>query len=204
MNINNYFDNTSGNFVITDKVSDRQMDSAIDVFYYAFKRKIRTLIKSEKKAKAIYKKAINHDRVLYTLVGDKVVGVIGLHYGGRNFMEFKYNDLRQQFNPFTSFFIWFFYKIVSPRATDDVLRIDSVAVDKNSRSMGIGTALIKKVFEMAREKKFNEVILEVVDTNPRAKELYERLGFKEKKLVKYYFLAKPAGFSAEYIMSYKL
>ena len=192
------------NIEIADSINKNQRISAIEILYYAFEQKIRALIKSKEKTLAIYNKSLKNDQVFYALLDGNVVGLIGLQYKNKTFLEFKYRDLRKYFNPLRSYFIYRIYKLTSPKIKDDVLRIDSIAVDKSFRSMGIGTQLINKVFEFAKNKGFKEVVLEVINTNPKAKELYERIGFKEKKIVRYYFLTRSAGFSSEYIMSCKL
>ena len=192
------------NIEITESINKNQRIRAIEILYYAFEQKIRALIKSKEKALAIYNKSLKNDQVFYALLDGNVVGLIGLQYKNRTFLEFKYRDLRKYFNPLQSYFIYKIYKLTSPKIKDDVLRIDSIAVDKSFRSLGIGTQLINKVFEFAKNKGFKKVILEVINTNPKAKGLYERIGFKEKKIVRYYFLTRSAGFSSEYIMSYKL
>ena len=192
------------NIEIADSINKNQRIRAIEIFYDAFEQKIRALIKSKEKAIAIYNKSLKNDQVFYALLDGNVVGLIGLQYGNKTFLEFKYGDLRKYFNPLKSYFIHRIYKLTSPKIKDDVLRIDSIAVDKSFRSLGIGTQLINKVFEFAKNKGFKEIILEVINTNPKAKTLYERIGFKEKKIVRYYFLSRSAGFSSEYLMSYKL
>ena len=192
------------NIEIADSINKNQRIRTIEIFYDAFEQKIRALIKSREKAIAIYNRSLKNDQVFYALMDGNVVGLIGLHYKNKPFLEFKYRDLRKYFNPLQSYFIYRIYKLTSPKIKDDVLRIDSIAVDKSSRGLGIGTQLINKVFEFANNKGFNEVILEVINTNPKAKALYERIGFKEKKIVRYYFLTRSAGFSSEYIMSYRL
>jgi ribosomal protein S18 acetylase RimI-like enzyme len=192
------------NIEITESINKNQRIRAIEILYYAFEQKIRALIKSKEKALAIYNKSLKNDQVFYALLDGNVVGLIGLQYKNRTFLEFKYRDLRKYFNPLQSYFIYKIYKLTSPKIKDDVLRIDSIAVDKSFRNLGIGTQLINKVFEFAKNKGFKKVILEVINTNPKAKGLYERIGFKEKKIVRYYFLTRSAGFSSEYIMSYKL
>ena len=192
------------NIKITESINKNQHIRAIEILYYAFEQKIRALIKSKEKALAIYNKSLKNDQVFYALLDGNVVGLIGLQYKNKTFLEFKYRDLRKYFNPLQSYFIYKIYKLTSPKIKDDVLRIDSIAVDKSFRNLGIGTQLINKVFEFAKNKGFKKVILEVINTNPKAKGLYERIGFKEKKIVRYYFLTRSAGFSSEYIMSYKL
>ncbi|MCL4378787.1 MAG: GNAT family N-acetyltransferase [Actinobacteria bacterium] len=217
---------------ITQTINETQLSQAVEIYYEAFKKKIRVLIKSREKVFAIYIEAfkknnalnknevqeksrslndpsindtsLSNNRVFYSLLDTRVVGLIGLQYENKNFIEFTYDDLRKYFNPFQSYFIYSIYKMSSPKLKDGVLRIDSIAVDSSFRSLGIGTKLINRVFEFAKTRGFREVILEVVDTNPRAKDLYERIGFKQKKIIRYYFLTRPAGFSSEYIMSYIL
>ena len=54
--------------------------------------------------------------------------------------------------------------------------IDSLAVSLPYRSHGVGTALIEKAKEMAKEQGIGVVTLAVEPTNP-AKKLYRKLGF---------------------------
>ena len=54
--------------------------------------------------------------------------------------------------------------------------IDSLAVSLPYRNQGVGTALIEKAKEMAKEKGIGVVTLAVEPTNP-AKKLYRKLGF---------------------------
>ena len=192
------------NIEIAGSINKNQRVRAIEIFYDAFEQKIRALIKSKEKALAIYNRSLKNDQVFYAFLDGNIVGLIGLHYKNKPFLEFKYRDLRKYFNPLQSYFIYRIYKLTSPKIKDDVLRIDSIAVDKSFRSLGIGTQLINNVLEFAKNKGFKEVVLEVINTNPKAKELYGRMGFKEEKIVRYYFLARSAGFSSEYVMSYKL
>lgn len=55
--------------------------------------------------------------------------------------------------------------------------MDGVFVHENARGMGVGTALLDAIREEARVRGYKEVRLDVIDTNPRAKALYERQGF---------------------------
>lgn len=63
----------------------------------------------------------------------------------------------------------------------DVLYIDSVAVDSQFGGRGIGTKLIQRVVEHARETNIPTVALNVDQGNPAAARLYERLGFHKHK-----------------------
>ena len=61
--------------------------------------------------------------------------------------------------------------------------IDSLAVSLPYRNQGVGTALIEKAKEMAKEKGISVVTLAVEPEN-RAKRLYQRLGFAYQRMIK--------------------
>jgi GNAT superfamily N-acetyltransferase len=53
-----------------------------------------------------------------------------------------------------------------------------IAIDENQRSKGYGTKVIKDVIDYAQKNDYKRVILDADFRNPKAKALYERLGFK--------------------------
>ena len=57
--------------------------------------------------------------------------------------------------------------------------LDSVAVDPQMRSKGIGSMLFEAAFERARESGFDKVGLIVDEDKPKAEALYLRLGFRQ-------------------------
>ena len=61
----------------------------------------------------------------------------------------------------------------------DVLLMDGICVDADARGMGAGTALLDAILAQARTLGKTRVRLDVIDTNPRARALYERIGFLE-------------------------
>jgi ribosomal protein S18 acetylase RimI-like enzyme len=59
------------------------------------------------------------------------------------------------------------------------LYLDGIVVDPSLRGQGIGSTLVAAFEHRARENGFTTVSLEVIDTNPRARNLYERLGYRQ-------------------------
>jgi ribosomal protein S18 acetylase RimI-like enzyme len=86
-----------------------------------------------------------------------------------------------------------------------VLILSSLSVDPSMRSQGIGTIIVNEFLRVGKTKGFQSVGLEVINTNMRAKLLYERLGFR---VVKYTKIPPPwnrwLGFSGKYTMEYAL
>lgn len=58
------------------------------------------------------------------------------------------------------------------------LHINELVVDEKYRNLGIGTKLINKVFEFAKQNKISKVDLYVTADNCNAVEFYKRKGFE--------------------------
>ncbi|MDX2004873.1 MAG: GNAT family N-acetyltransferase, partial [Meiothermus sp.] len=80
------------------------------------------------------------------------------------------------------------------------LTLDGLAVAPEARSRGVGRALLGAVLEYAQRHGFASVRLDVVDTNPRARALYEHLGFRETATQHLPLLERWLGFSASSTM----
>ena len=87
--------------------------------------------------------------------------------------------------------LWFTLEAVK---SDKTLKLEFVAVKPTARGLGVGKKLLNRLFELTAEEGFEELALEVVDTNPRAKKLYQNLGFKTVKSVNTKFFTKRMGF----------
>jgi ribosomal protein S18 acetylase RimI-like enzyme len=68
------------------------------------------------------------------------------------------------------------------------------------RGGGVGTALLEAVATGARRDGARKLLLEVVDTNGRARDLYERAGYRAVRIVKSGVLTAGAGYRAVYFM----
>ncbi len=74
--------------------------------------------------------------------------------------------------------------------------IDGICVAPEARCHGIGTALIDALCQEGHRRGYAEIRLEVVDTNWRARKLYERCGFRELKTETIGLLRLIFGFAA--------
>jgi ribosomal protein S18 acetylase RimI-like enzyme len=59
----------------------------------------------------------------------------------------------------------------------DCLLMDGIFVSAQARGQGVGTALLRAVMTEAKARGMARVRLDVIDSNPRARALYEREGF---------------------------
>ncbi|NVO57916.1 GNAT family N-acetyltransferase [Rhodobacteraceae bacterium B1Z28] len=62
-----------------------------------------------------------------------------------------------------------------------VFQMDGIFVQAEARGQGIGTTLLSAIKAEAQRMSMTQVQLDVIDTNPRARALYEREGFRPVK-----------------------
>ena len=60
--------------------------------------------------------------------------------------------------------------------------------------LGIGTMLLDEAHAIASEQGMRWVRLDVIDTNPRAQALYDRLGYKVTKVQSFRYMERWMGF----------
>ena len=94
------------------------------------------------------------------------------------------------------FKVLFLYFYFAERPSKGELTIESIVVRPAMRGKGFGTRLLEAVFDFALAKGFGSVRLQVVDTNPDARRLYERMGFVATKTRRHPYLRRMMGFSA--------
>lgn len=61
---------------------------------------------------------------------------------------------------------------------EDQLLMDGICVASSARGQGVGTLLLDALTYFAQSEEKSEIRLDVIDTNPRARHLYERHGFE--------------------------
>ena len=70
------------------------------------------------------------------------------------------------------------------------MEIMNIVTKKNERGKGIGTLLLNKIIEIAKNNRIQTIFLEVGEKNYIAKKMYEKAGFCEIGLRKNYYHAK--------------
>jgi ribosomal protein S18 acetylase RimI-like enzyme len=83
---------------------------------------------------------------------------------------------------------------------NDRFLLDGICVTRAARGQGIGTALMAAIGDEAAARGYGQVRLDVIDSNWRAKALYERLGFRVEKTTSIGLLRFIYGFRAAITM----
>ncbi len=77
------------------------------------------------------------------------------------------------------------YLLTRPR--EKSMNIDSIAVDKTYRGLGIGGKMMRLAIKKSRIMKMKRVFLEVKINNKKAINFYKRLGFRNVRIIKKYY-----------------
>ena len=161
----------------------RHKEDCIRLFCDTFPEIIVPVFGSIERCARLLKRSLANDRILTAISGDRLVGFAGLHYSRQEWFDPSLSQLISS-TRWDIFRVMAMGIILFKRPKPDVLHLDTLAVQPDVRGQGIGTQLVDAVVALANAEGKCFVTLEVEDINPRAKRLYERLGFVVDKFEK--------------------
>ena len=170
--------------------------AAAQLYWDAFGLKLEHAIGPRSQGVPLIERTLEPTRAVTAFQGDILVGLAGFHLEGRALTDITVRDIVQEFGLLSSVRRLAWAALLERSPEPDELLMDGIVVRADRRGHGIGTKLLDRMFELAREHGKRVVRLDVVDTNPAARKLYDRMGFIEVKTEKVPFLRKAMGFSA--------
>ena len=166
------------------------------IYYKAFAQKMEPFIGSQEQGVPILERCFDTGMAIVALDHDRLVGLAELMYERRGFFDPQLSKFVREFGRVGGLARMIALRLFFSHPSDGELCLDDLAVDASMRGKGIGTRLIHAVFDFAWEREMRAVRLDVVDTNPDARRLYERLGFVPVRTWRCPFLFHRMGFSA--------
>jgi ribosomal protein S18 acetylase RimI-like enzyme len=173
---------------------------AAALYYEAFRQKLEPIFDSPDHAIATLAPDLSTEMAFVALDEDQVVGVAGLQHSGHHFVNAQVSAFAREFGWLRGLFKFGLFLTFGRRQREGELLMDGIVVHSSQRGQGIGTRLLQAVFDFAQANGFHSVRLDVVDTNPGARRLYERLGFVPTETHEYPYLRRWMGFSASTTM----
>jgi ribosomal protein S18 acetylase RimI-like enzyme len=188
--------------VIEHGLADELRPQAAAVFEEAFGAKMRLTVKDADRRSAFMRRAFRADRAIVARDGQRLLGMVGLSTRGEPYAGGLLGtdwDPRPYVEllgwPGAMWAIWSL-RMADRRPRPDELYVDGLAVVADARGQGIGTRLLAEVQQVARTLGKDFVRLDVVDTNPRAQALYERLGYRVTRVQSFGWSRRWLGFGA--------
>jgi ribosomal protein S18 acetylase RimI-like enzyme len=191
---------TDDDIVIERGLPDELRDQGVEIFEEAFGPKMRMAVRDREKRMAFMHRAYLADHVVIARRGVELLGMAALsardvpYKGGlmgTSWDPRPYRDLLGW--PGALWAVWGM-RLANYKPKGDELYIDGIAVAPPDRDHGIGTRLLEEAAAIALERGKRFVRLDVIDTNPRAQALYERLGYKITKVQSFRYKERWLGF----------
>jgi GNAT superfamily N-acetyltransferase len=183
----------------------REVSSAVAILIEAFSEKIAHELRptSDEQLIRLVTSGVARELALVATAPDgSLIGIAGVAAPGRPFFHIRFAVLRREFGLPGALTRWAYSlleALAAPRRPG-TRRVEVLAVAADSRGRGIGSALLDAAADGARQEGAVRLLLEVVDTNGRAKDLYERVGFRATRTLRSGVLTAGAGYRAIHFM----
>ena len=167
----------SASFTIVHGLPAGHEHAAAKLYWEAFGQKLGKLLGPADRGTHFFAATVNSPSIFAAIgTDDTLLGVSAVQLNGKGFTDAGLSDL---FKHYGIGALWRMVPLAMLERTPptDTLQMDGICVSAAARGMGVGTALLDAVFQCARDNDLSKVTLDVINTNPRAKALYERKGF---------------------------
>lgn len=180
---------------------DHLRPQAALLYWQAFGGKLGRVLGPEPLALAYIARVMRADQCLVALdPADALVGLAGFKTRHGSFAGGSESDLRAIYGRIGGTWRAFALHLLGHDTDSSRFLLDGLCVTPRARGQGIGTALLHAIMAQARSSGYQSVRLDVVDTNPRARALYERCGFVLDRTAGIGPLSLVFGFSAAHSM----
>ncbi len=170
--------------------------AAAELYYDAFGQKLEPIMISRARGVSVLSVSLNPDFAIAALQGERLLGIAGFQHGGQRFVDPNLRTFGKEYGWLRGACRLMLLAFLARQQRQGELLMDGIVVHPSARGQGVGTQLLKALFQYAREHNFACMRLDVVDTNPRARRLYERRGFVAVRTSQYPFLRRVMGFAA--------
>lgn len=176
---------------------ERLRRDAANLYWDAFGGKLARVMGPRRKAVAYLQSALRSDHVIIALSDhDSLLGLVGFKTHAGSFAGGEWEDMRAVYGRFGAAWRAALLSFLTRDIENERFLLDGICVAATARGQGVGTLLLDAICQEAQTRGFHAVRLDVVDANPRARALYERVGFAPLKTERLGLLRLIFGFDA--------
>jgi len=178
---------TEMNYTIQLGILPEHKEDAARLYAIAFQTKFLKILGSPEKVTQLLKDGINTQRGLSAVsVENELLGIVGFQLEHSSLTDIKLKAFIANFGILKGVFKALVLALLFYRQPGNKFQIqmDGIAVKEGNRGRGIGKQLFTELEKFARQTGMNSIKLDVIDENPKAKRLYENIGFVTTKYSK--------------------
>jgi GNAT superfamily N-acetyltransferase len=149
------------------------------MYWVAFGEKLRIALSPPDRAIEMLAESLDPDyAIIARSVDGQLLGVAGYKTPAGSFMAINFECLRRHFGIVGATWRGLVLSLLVRQPAAGTLLMDGIFVTERARGQGVGKLLLSGIKRKAKEQGCSQVRLDVIDTNPRAQQLYEREGFR--------------------------
>jgi len=186
-------------------IPEQYRETAVELYEEAFGKKIGVAIKDKIKRLKLLSSTLILKYAIGAFSDKKLIGIAGFQTPeGSLTSGIGYRDLLSQLGFIKGNWAALIFSLFERKPKPMELVMDGISVHSLGRGKGIGTKLLTEIKELGKNEGYRQIRLDVIDINPKAKKLYERVGFVTVKTESYPHLKGLLGFSGSSTMVFKI
>lgn len=175
---------------------EHHRDAAARIYWDAFGGKLGRVMGPRLRALTYLRRVMRADHVIIAEDTGRLVGLAGFKTPRGSFADGGWADLCAVYGRWGAVWRLALLAALTREVDNGRFLVDGICVARDHRGQGIGEALVEALCTEATRRGYAAIRLEVIDTNVRARTLYERLGFRVVKRDELGLLRHAFGFSS--------
>lgn len=151
---------------------------AARLYWEAFGGKLGRVMGPEAQALVFFERVIRADLCFAALDPEgRLIGIAGYKTPAGSFAGGSWDDLALVYGAFGGRWRGWLLWALNREVDNDRFLVDGICVTRTQRGKGVGSLLLAALCDEARGRGYPAIRLDVIDSNWRARALYERHGF---------------------------
>ncbi|MHB1294114.1 MAG: GNAT family N-acetyltransferase [Anaerolineae bacterium] len=155
--------------------ADRVVMAAI--YWEAFGRKLRPALGARERALRVLEQDLHPEAAFGAYRGGELLGIAGVTVENERILDVRSATCVAEYGWLRGRILARMMGYVYNQPHEGEVYVSALAVTPKARGQGVGTALLEEVLAYTHALGKHSIGLEVIDTNPGARRLYERMGF---------------------------
>tara|TARA_R110002051_G_scaffold1008_12_gene5068 strand:+ start:20979 stop:21557 length:579 start_codon:yes stop_codon:yes gene_type:complete len=164
--------------IISTGIASHDRLAVAALYWQAFGPKLGRVMHPTHKAMGFIESVLDGDHAIcaHSSAG-QLLGVAGFKTIEGSLVDGSFRDLARHYGWIGAIWRAMLLSLLGQDTDNNRFLIDGIFVDQAARDQGVGSALVNAVIAEGRRRGYPCVRLDVIDTNLRARALYERMGF---------------------------